>query len=184
MEKEIWKDVAGYEGLYQVSNFGRVKRLSTFLADKRGKMYRRKGCILHLYVVHKRRTKTDRLVVHLSKCNRRKAVQVHRLVATAFIPNPGRKAEVNHIDGNASNNRVDNLEWATRTENMRHAFDVLGYSPRYPRKRVRCIETGRTYPSMCAAARDTGISQADISRIVNHKAGRASAKGYHWEYAD
>lgn len=106
--KEIWRDVVGYEGLYQVSNAGRVKSFH-------GKSER----ILVGGVCREGYVK-----VLLRKNKSRKLVSVHRLVAMAFIPNPDNKPEVNHINGNKIDNRVENLEWKTRAENAKHAYDI------------------------------------------------------------
>ena len=100
---EIWRDVAGYEGLYQVSSLGRVR---SFHKDGR---------------VLKPGSKEGYLFVNLYRKGNVKNCKIHRLVAAAFISNPLNKPEVNHIDGNPSNNHADNLEWATRAENQRHA---------------------------------------------------------------
>jgi predicted XRE-type DNA-binding protein len=105
MEKEIWKDVIGYEGLYQVSNLGRVKSL-------------RKNLIMKLCSANH-----GYLNVGLNK-NLKKSFYIHRLVAQAFIPNPENKPQVNHKDGNRLNNKVENLEWNTNYENMRHGYDT------------------------------------------------------------
>lgn len=97
--EEVWKDVVGYEGLYQVSNLGRVKSLKSnqLLKPKIAK---------------------DGYVQIVLYNNNRKTLYIHRLVASAFLDNPKDKAEVNHIDNNPSNNRLDNLEWVTHKENM------------------------------------------------------------------
>lgn len=104
-DKPIWKDIKGYEGLYQVSNDGRVKRISTnrisnIIIDSRG--YSKKAITLN---------------------GETRQYAVHRLVAETFIENPLNKSEVNHIDGNKLNNCVENLEWVTRSENMKHAHE-------------------------------------------------------------
>ena len=115
---EIWKDIEGYEGLYQVSNLGRVRSLNRITNGKFGNrsLCLRKGRIL------KPRKISLYTGVYLSKNGHVKNYTIHRLVAQAFIPNPQNKLEVNHIDGNKLNNKVDNLEWATRSENEQHAY--------------------------------------------------------------
>lgn len=105
MDKEIWKDIKGFEGIYQISNTGFVKSLRTNnirISGNNGNGYR---------------------YVPLSKHGKVKNHYIHRLVALAFIPNPLKKYTVNHSDGNKNNNHVDNLEWATQSENSQHGFD-------------------------------------------------------------
>lgn len=102
---EEWRDIEGYEGLYQVSNLGRVKSLKPRYKNK---------IILKQEINH-----FGYLQICLS--NPRKTHKVHRLVAQAFIPNPENKPQVNHIDGNKLNNKVENLEWNTAHENNLHA---------------------------------------------------------------
>ena len=109
---EIWKDVVGFEGRYMVSDLGNVKSIVTNHGkptDKQViKRVRSKTCDYH-YVQFWRKDKPTHKAVH-------------RLVAEAFIPNPENKPIVNHLDGNKHNNAVDNLEWATHSENHKHAF--------------------------------------------------------------
>ena len=116
--QERWKSVQGYEGLYEVSDLGRVRSL---------KRATTRGIVLKL-----KESKRGYVVVCLCKGNKRSTISVHRLVASAFIPNPYGKREVNHIDGNRSNNNASNLEWVTRSENERHAYQVLGKEPSRP----------------------------------------------------
>ena len=102
---EEWRDVVGYEGLYQVSNRNRMKSLH-YGVEK-----------LHMLYPNK----NGYLTVGMNKDGKKKNFIFHVLVAQAFVPNPDGKPEVNHIDGNKQNNRPENLEWATRRENMQHA---------------------------------------------------------------
>lgn len=119
MNSEEWKSIKGYEGLYMVSNLGRVKSLCGF----NGHEYVKREKILNPYK-QKAGKNYYRSVVKLSKDGSRKDFKVHRLVADAFIPNPELKSNINHIDGNPLNNRVDNLEWCTQKENIIHAIDT------------------------------------------------------------
>lgn len=113
---EIWKDIIGYEGAYQVSNFGRVKSLSRNTFDGR----KVNGKIMTLC-----EDSDGYLLAHLRKENISFNAKVHRLVALAFINNKYGKPEVNHIDGDKRNNHIDNLEWVTCSENLKHSFRVL-----------------------------------------------------------
>lgn len=113
--QEIWRDIKGYEGMYQVSNLGRVKSLERQVQMKRYiKTLPEKIMKLTL-------NKRGYLYIALCKNGRYQRYRVHRLVATTFIPNPHNKPQVNHIDRNVLNNSVDNLEWCTNEENMKHA---------------------------------------------------------------
>ena len=108
-----WRDVAGYEGVYQASDSGLIRSVDGI--DAAGK--RRKGRVLRPAV-----TAAGRLKVSLCKGGVMRSYLVHRLVAIAFIPNPENKPEVNHIKGVTTDNRVSQLEWCTPQENTDHAF--------------------------------------------------------------
>lgn len=110
---EIWKDINGYEGLYQVSNTGKVKSLVGW----NGRKY-----VPREKILSKTKTSTGYYKVELAKCKTKKSFKVHRLVAMAFIPNEESKPHINHKDGNPLNNNVDNLEWCTPKENIEHAI--------------------------------------------------------------
>lgn len=110
IDEEIWKNVSMFNGLYKVSNLGRVCRFHKHTPPR----ILQPHLNTHGYVQ-----------VCLSKGEVRKFCTVHRLVATAFIPNPQNKDQINHIDGNKLNNSVNNLEWCTAKENIQHAITVL-----------------------------------------------------------
>lgn len=114
---------------------------------------------------------------------------VHRLVAEAFIQNPNQKPEVNHKDGDKSNNCVENLEWVTGTENKRHCREVLGKINRNPnteaannacKKRIRCIDSGIEYESITEAAKAISVSQGTLSYNLISK--NMTCKGLRFEF--
>lgn len=117
--QEEWKDIKGYEGLYQVSNIGRVRSIDRITTNIGGRKNLYKGRILRLNMI-----KVGYLYAHLCKNNKVKAFRVHRLVASAFIQNPNNYPQVNHKDKNKANNIVNNLEWCTASQNQIHSVSL------------------------------------------------------------
>ena len=113
-QEEIWKDVKNYEGLYQVSNLGRIKSLNYNHTNKEK--------ILELF-----KNNQGYMIICLHKKGRQKTFRVHRLVAEAFIPNPKNKPEIDHINTIRDDNRVENLRWVTRKENSNNELTKQKY---------------------------------------------------------
>jgi len=127
---EMWKDVVGYEGYYQVSNMGNVKSLDRLIPHYKNSNFKyiKVGRLLKQQIS---KSKSKYKIVGLILNQKRKMKTIHRLVAEAFIPNPENKRTVNHIDGIKENNHIENLEWATYSENNKHAYDLKLKKPSY-----------------------------------------------------
>ena len=168
--EEIWLPIKGYEGFYEISNKGRVKSLP------------RNGTIKKPKILALSNDCDGYKIITLNKKGVAKTEKVHRLVGIAFIPNPMDKPQINHIDGDKTNNLVANLEWCTPTENNRHRCRVLNYKnvPHHCKK-VRCIETGKVYESIKAAAREKNGSSSNLKNAIT-KRGQQRFAGLHWEF--
>ncbi len=186
--EEIWKPVLGYEGYYEVSNFGRVKSLDRYLyrvKKIKGKVYKEYRYLVQGKILNPGILRTGYMSVILGKgTGERKTIRVHRLVACAFIQNPKDFPFVNHKDENKLNNRVDNLEWCTQKYNVNYGTAT----ERRIKSRSRMVlqyskkkEFLRSFLSVNEAARFLG---KEPSAIRNCLAGLSrSACGYCWEYA-
>lgn len=157
---EKWRDIEGYEGVYQVSNQGRVKSLP------------RNGTIKSERILRPAANHAGYYNVLFSFNHLRKHFSVHRLVAKAFIPNPENKPQINHIDGNKTNNTDSNLEWVTSKENMQHACKsgLLPQQSNLNDEKVRAI---RTLSSGSLSQRQLGkmfgVGGTSINDILNGK---------------
>ena len=184
---EIWKPVVGYEGYYEVSSYGRVRSVDHYANTgiKHSEKRLVKGHILKQAI--KRR---GYLSVDLSKENCVKTILVHKLVATAFLEKQEHHTQVNHINCNKRDNRVENLEWCTGEENRRHAKEHnLYHNPN--KKTVQCKQTNMVFESSYKAAEWVNETRYRNSKQTKNIASkiRASclgmqnvAHGYTWEY--
>lgn len=164
--KEIWKDVLGYEGIYEVSNCGRIR------THKNKTTYTKKHGVRHWKQRYlKNKTPNGRDVrVTLWKNGKSKDFLVHRLVAFAFIPTIKGKKCINHIDGNPKNNNVENLEWCNRLENNRHAFETGLMNTNMTVKLINHLGIEYEFISMSRAGTFLGRSHSYISNKIkrNH----------------
>lgn len=193
--REVWKDVAGFEGLYQISSKGRVKSLERLTPGKLGSLRRTQEKMMKL-----QKNIKGYPTVMLHKDGKGHAKLVHRLVAYAFIENPLNLPQVNHKDTNKENNNIENLEWITGIDNMRHAFANKCFRPtekqreharqeqmkiaiRRRRPVVMCTKEGeklRCFESIREAEKATGINNSKITAVC--KCHRKTAGGYIWKY--
>ena len=170
---EQWRDIKGYENLYQISNLGRVKCLGNGNSNNSKERILKPGI-----------TKGDYLQVTLFKEGKRKQYYIHRLVANSFIDNPDNYNEVNHINEDKTDNRVDNLEWCDRTYNCNYGsrnerMATIRKKPIYSVNKTTNEIT--YYQSATDAEKITKISNAHICSCCNGK--RKTAGGYKWYYA-
>lgn len=163
MEKTLWRPVVGFEGYYEVSNSGEIMSLErTIIVSGHSRRLKEK--------VLKPKINNDGYVhVQLSKNSLYSTFTVHRLVAEAFLEMPDDKNFVNHINGNKLDNNVDNLEWVTRSENMRHAVRLGLCSKRNRRIRVLDKCTGAKYDSIKEAATTYNIKYHTLRKYLNGK---------------
>lgn len=156
---EIWKEIENHRG-YSVSNQGRVRRDSD-------------GMIKRLTPDSK-----GYLMTGFGTVPNQKLELVHRLVAEAFVFNSEHKKEVNHINGDKSDNRAANLEWCSARENDLHKCRVLGKGGIKP---VICVETGEIFPNMQTASEALSLNRNAVSMCLRGLS--KTAGGYHWQYA-
>ena len=160
---EIWKDIKGYEGIYQVSSYGQIRSLDRF---SRYKGRDDKNRIEKGKAKHPTQTNKGYLKITLFKNGKGETREIQRIVAETFIDNPFCKDQVNHIDGNKTNNHVENLEWVTPRENTLHSLNVLHHGIKTVSQYDIDGNFIRTYKSMVEAEQMTGVKRCSISNVV------------------
>lgn len=176
--REIWMDIRGFEGLYQVSNKGRVLSTGTSRAPEGTGNYNRERKFLKQYTNNK-----GYMMVHLYKRGKDFQKLVHRLVAEAFIPNDKKFKIVNHKDENPKNNNVSNLEWCTQKYNMNYGSAPRRIGIANGRAVVQKDKDGNVinvFDSAKEAQRKLGISNGCINECCQKK--RKTAGGYVWDF--
>lgn len=174
--QEVWRDILGYEGYYQASSLGHVRSSTREITQKGHKScYTR---IMNGKTICPRKQNSNYDLVWLSKDGEVHPQLVHRLVAQTFIINSDNKPCVNHINGNKSDNRVDNLEWCYYSENIKHSHNIAGR--KRTAKFIVCVELNRTFQGITDAASKLNINRCSISHALNGKS--KSAGGFKWRF--
>lgn len=188
--KEIWKDIENYEGIYQVSNLGRVRSLTRKVICKGGQRTT-KGKILKPTV-----SRNLYLTVDLRQHQKHKTQLVHRLVAQAFIPNPKKYSIINHRDNNPQNNIVTNLEWCTQSYNVKYGYSNGNAKPTsgcfkkgnipHNRRRINQYSKSGEYLNTFNSVKEAGLYVNTVPSNINNclSGNTKTAKGYIWRYAN
>lgn len=181
---EIWKDIAGYENFYKISSIGRVKSLERKVKYKNGSIH-----IVREKILKPSKDKGGYLVVGLCKNGKMKTMKVHRLVCDAFIINQDNLPQVNHKDECKTNNCVENLEYCTQEYNNKYGTHIqrvakahIGIYNTKTSKKVKCLETGKIYPSLAEVQRQLGLSYQGVGACCNGKL--KTCGRLHWKFVD
>jgi hypothetical protein len=165
---EVWKDIPGYEGKYQVSNHGRVKSLPKIKG-------RGIGYVTSERIIRHSINSRGYCNIILCKNGKTETFALHRLVAENFIDNAMNLPEVDHKDRNKANNRADNLRWATRVDNN---------SNRQVGLPVVCVETGSVFGNAAVAGKMLGLQATSITACCKNRPYHHTCGGYHWKYCE
>lgn len=179
---EFWRDIKGYEGLYQISNYGRVKSLERYVKHYKGGVRLKKEIILEPVIV------CGYFKVNLYKENILKQFSIHRLVAQAFIPNPDNLPEVNHKDENKQNNNATNLEWVNDKYNTNYGTRNKRVSDKMTNGKLSIPVLQydldgnfiKEWPSISEVRRLNNFHKYCIIQVCKNK--QESAYGYKWKY--
>jgi DNA uptake protein ComE-like DNA-binding protein len=157
--KEIWKDVNDYEGYYEVSNLGRIRTVYRVVNNQH----------LKSKIKSLNRIVDGYLCVSLQKNGAKASKPVHRIVATAHIPNSENKPQVNHKNGNKLDNRVVNLEWNTGVENMRHAINTGLVPTKLTKEDVIALRINKNGLTQKGLAKLYGVSESHVHKIIKYQ---------------
>lgn len=196
--KEIWKDIKDYEGLYQVSNLGRIKSLGRYMKNHSKKQW------IEEKILTPQLNQGGYMVVGLCKNGKRKVHRIHRIIAEAFIPNSENKPYINHINGIKTDNTITNLEWCTNSENVQHGWDTglhvvtdklrqvgykhskLYFNPKKQRKKVIQYDLNNNFikewNSITEVNKELKINNTSIGQCCMGK--RKTAGDFIWKYKE